>query len=128
MSHVRTLVATGAIVAAGALAVGAAAAMAAVPTPTTTSSGTDVNTNAQGDTGEHATANDLHTAANDLDDGQVGDIDSQDHQVGTTETGSANDLAEASGDANASDQNTNDPAGDSGPTGTSQDSGASSSN
>jgi hypothetical protein len=114
MSHVRKLITAGAIVAVGAIGAGAGVAAAAAPTSAATTSGTDLNADLhQADAGEHATANDVESAAQDVDNGPVSNVDSQDNQTGTVETGTANDVADASGDKNDT------------PSGTSHESGAS---
>src|ERR1700694_2412738 len=117
MSHVRTLIATGAIVAVGVIGGGAGVASASAPKTATTTSGSDLNADLhQAEAGEHATANDVESAAEDnVDDGQVGDVDSQENETGTVETGTANDVADASGDKSESAGDKNDSAGASGP-------------
>src|SRR4030088_2489083 len=95
MRHVRTVIAAGAIVVAGALGGGAGGA-AATPAASATTSGSDLNADLhQAGVSEHATANDLESAAEDVDNGQVSNVDSQDNESGTVETGTTNDVAES---------------------------------
>ena len=110
MSFVLNLAMAGAVVV-GVAGAGVGVVASAASGPSVATPGSDLSTDIHaGETGEHATANDVDTAQeSDVDNGVVENVDVQENETGDHQTGSttgtsdpAGNLADRAGDGHAS--------------------------